>query len=272
VAEGNPEPSVLRQLLRRERLITLAGLLLLCALAWLYLANGAGMAMDEAMPSDGRMAMDMVVPPMARPGFLLVLIMWFVMMLAMMLPSAAPAILLYERVQERAAASEAVSPPASALVFAAGYLLCWFLFSTMAASIQLWLGAERLIEPARLGLTDRTAMALILLATGAYQLSPLKSVCLSHCRSPASFFARHWRPGWAGAVRLGLWHGAFCVACCWALMLLLFVGGVMNLAWVAVLSLLVLAEKLLPFGATIGRVIGVLLIAAGVGTLLELVF
>lgn len=254
------EISVLRRFLRRERAITLVSLLLLCALAWVYLANGASMS-NDAMAMNGTMA------GMARPGFLLVLLMWWVMMLAMMLPSAAPAILLYETVQERAVDQDAAGTIGPAMVFASGYLLCWLLFAIFAALLGLQLEAGTLIEPERLGLRDNRAIGAILLAAGFYQLSPLKAVCLRHCRAPASFFARHWRPGWSGAVCLGIRHGAFCVACCWALMLLLFAGGVMNLAWVAVLTVFVLIEKLLPFGAVVGRVAGALLIAAGVGTL-----
>jgi predicted metal-binding membrane protein len=240
----------------------LLSLLVLCALAWIYLANGAGMGSNDAMAMDGAMA------GMARPGFLLVLLMWWVMMLAMMLPSAAPAILLYERVQERAVDQDAAAAIGPAMVFASGYLLCWLLFAIAAATIELQLEAGALIEPERLGIRDPRAIGVILLAAGLYQLSPLKAVCLRHCRAPASFFARHWRPGWTGALRLGVRHGLFCVACCWALMLLLFAGGVMNLAWVAVLTVFVLVEKLLPHGQIVARISGVLLAGAGVALLL----
>ena len=242
-------------------------LLLLCGLAWLYLVNGAGMAGHDEMAAGDGMAMTGTMAAIGRPDFFLVLTMWWVMMVAMMLPSAAPAILLYETVRDRAAAAESPSPPAPALVFASGYLLCWLLFAAVAALIEDRLHAQMVIGTERLSLHNQIADGVILLAAGLYQLSPLKSVCLSHCRSPASFFARHWRPGWSGAVRLGMWHGAYCVACCWALMLLLFVGGVMNLAWVAALSLLVLAEKVLPLGATISRAIGLLLVAGGAAML-----
>ena len=137
----------------------------------------------------------------------------------------------------------------------------------VAAFIQLRFQSQNLVSPTTLSLGGLGA-GLLLVAAGLYELSPLKAVCLIHCRSPASFFARHWRPGWAGAVFLGVRHGTFCVACCWALMLLLFVGGVMNLAWVAVLSVFVLAEKLLPFGPFVGRISGAAMVATGAGLLI----
>ena len=119
-----------------------------------------------------------------------------------------------------------------------------------------------------MGSQSRWLSATILIAAGLYQLSPLKHACLAHCRAPASFLSRHWRPHASGAVRLGAMHGAFCVGCCWMLMALLFVGGVMNLVWIAALAFLVLIEKLLPPGQWIGRVAGAALILWGVATLL----
>ena len=267
----SPDVSFLRRQLRRERAITLLSLVLLCELAWIYLVSGAGMTGGTAAAAAGGMSMGGGMAMPASPGsssLLLVLAMWWVMMLAMMLPSAAPAILLYERVHAHALAGNKAPPPAPAMVFAAGYLLCWFAFAIVATLVERKLEARTLIDPSWMGLRDRTGIEAVLIAAGLYQLSPLKSVCLIHCRSPAAFFARHWRPGWTGAVCLGVRHGAFCVACCWALMLLLFVGGVMNLIWVAVLSVFVLIEKLLPFGPIVGRLSGAALLGTGVGVLL----
>jgi predicted metal-binding membrane protein len=165
----------------------------------------------------------------------------------MMLPSAAPAVLLYGRVREMRGGDAAI---AQTWVFLTGYLLVWLLFSIMAAGAQLFLTGPSM------ALQNRVAEGAVLVAAGIYQLSPFKSACLSRCRSPAQFLSRHWRPGRDGAIRLGVLHGADCVGCCWMLMALLFVGGVMNLLWVVALTAIVAAEKLLPRGEWIGRVAG----------------
>lgn len=190
---------------------------------------------------------------MARPpGWPLIAAMWAVMMVAMMVPSAAPAILLYARVHRHSLGLESRPPTAA---FLAGYLACWIGIALLAATLQLALGRMELDSP--------SAAAAVLVAAGIYQLSPLKDACLGRCRSPAQFISRHYRPGTSGAFRLGLLHGADCVGCCWLLMALLFVGGVMNLAWVAALTLLVAAEKLLPGGRWIARIAGITLIGWG---------
>jgi predicted metal-binding membrane protein len=144
----------------------------------------------------------------------------------------------------------------------AGYALLWLIFSVAAAAVQ------RLVTGPAMTMEAERAMAAALIAAGAYQLSPLKSACLAQCRSPAQFLSRHWRRGVAGAVRLGILHGAYCIGCCWALMALLFVGGVMNIGWIVVLSLIVAVEKLAPGGPWIGRAAGAALIAWGVALLL----
>jgi predicted metal-binding membrane protein len=178
--------------------------------------------------------------------------MWAAMMVAMMLPSAAPAILLYDRVHRHSASSDSTPPTAA---FLAGYLTCWLIFSGIAASLQLAIGADHL--------ASRYAVATLLIAAGFYQLSQLKNACLSRCRSPAQFLSSHYRPGASGALRLGLLHGAYCVGCCWMLMALLFVAGVMNMTWVAALTLLVAGEKLLPGGQWIARLAGAAFIGWG---------
>jgi predicted metal-binding membrane protein len=188
-----------------------------------------------------------------EPPWPLVFAMWTTMMVAMMLPSAAPAILLYGRVHRHSADTDNLPPT---MAFLAGYLACWFGFSALAATLQHAIRTDLLV--------NRVSAATLLIAAGLYQLSPLKDACLTRCRSPAEFITRHYRPGRWGAVRLGLLHGAYCVGCCWMLMALLFVGGVMNLAWVAGLALLVAAEKLLPGGRWIARIAGIALIGWGV--------
>jgi predicted metal-binding membrane protein len=190
------------------------------------------------------------------PGWPMVAAMWAAMMVAMMLPSAAPTILLYSQVHRHSLGSES-SPPTSA--FLAGYLACWIAIALAATAFQLALGRMELENP--------IAAAGLLIAAGLYQLSPVKDACLSRCRSPAQFISRHYRPGASGAFRLGLLHGAYCVGCCWMLMALLFVGGVMNLLWIAGLTLLVAAEKLLPGGKWIARVAGIAFIGWGAALL-----
>jgi predicted metal-binding membrane protein len=216
-------------------------------------------------------AMDGASAWMARaPGgaayTLLLLAMWQVMMAGMMLPSAAPTFLLYAQVARR---SEPVAAAARVQAFAWGYLLAWGGFSLAAAALQLLLARALLLTP-MLELRGPAAGVLLLLA-GAWQFSGFKHGCLQSCRAPAAFIAGHWRPGRAGALRMGLEHGLYCLGCCWALMLLLFAGGVMNLGCIAALTVLVLVEKLAPpqAAAWSGRLAGVLLLLGGMALLLR---
>jgi predicted metal-binding membrane protein len=271
------EPLVVERLLARERVVVGVGLLILCALAWIYLLRGAGMPAPPAdpmagmdMPGMDMSAMDMAPSPAAWDAGLwaITVAMWGAMMVAMMTPSAAPAVLLYARVHRHAAARDQAAGLAPSGVFAAGYLLVWLAFSLAATAAQWGLQAAGLVSSAMIGSQNRWLSGGLLIAAGLYQLSPLQAVCLSHCRSPAEFLSRQWRPGRFGALRLGVLHGAYCVGCCWVLMLLLFVGGVMNLAWIAGLTLVVLAQKLLPGGLWIGRAAGVALVVWGAWTLI----
>jgi predicted metal-binding membrane protein len=240
-----PELSV--RILRHERLVIAASIVTLAALAWWFILAGGGMAEDGAMAG------------MSTPPFAAVLLMWSLMMAAMMLPSATPAVLLYARVRQMRNGASAIAP---SWVFLTGYLALWLLFSLIAAV------AQRLLTGPTMALDNRGAEAALLILAGVYQLSPLKSACLRQCRAPAQFISHHWRPGWIGAFRLGLLHGAYCVGCCWALMLLLFVGGVMNLIWVIALAIVIAAEKILPRGDWIARATGIGLAAWGLGRLL----
>ena len=233
-------PDFASRLVRHERLVVALAIAFLVALCGAYLAAGAGM--------DGMTAM--------RPPFGALVLMWWVMMAAMMLPSAAPAILLYARVRE-SRGGHAIAAPT---VFASGYLLIWLLFSVIAAGAQSLLAGPAMT-------IGGVARAALLIAAGLYQLSPLKSACLRQCRSPAQFLSRHWKPGTSGALRLGAAHGAYCVGCCWLLMALLFVGGVMNFAWIAALAALVAVEKLARRGALLGRAAGLGLIGWGAALL-----
>lgn len=278
------EKLTLEKLLRRDRAITLAGLVLLCTLAWLYLATGAGMrAMidvalfphhgGDVMPAMDGMAMADAAPAPTLPAWpagywALTIAMWWIMMIAMMTPSAAPAILLYARVHRHAGTKGQVDARlAPTGAFAVGYLLVWLGFAIAATLAYRLLLGTGIVSAATMGSRSAWLSAALLLAVGLYQLSPLKNLCLAHCRAPASFLSRHWRPGARGALRLGAMHGAFCLGCCWLLMALLFVGGVMNLVWIAALTALVMIEKLAPSGPWVGRGVGAMLIAWGLATL-----
>ena len=191
----------------------------------------------------------------------LTFLMWAVMMVGMMVPSAAPMALLFASVARKAAAQGAAVVPT--FVFVSGYVAAWTLFSVGATTLQWQLERTALLTP-MLASASPLFGAALLAGAGLYQLSPWKDACLAHCRSPASFFAAHWRRGRCGAFRMGLVHGLYCLGCCWILMGLLFFGGVMNLLWVAGLTIFVLVEKLAPRGALVARLAGIaMLVAAG---------
>jgi len=192
--------------------------------------------------------------------FILMLFMWWVMMLAMMLPGAAPMILLYSAVNRKN--RERGNAFAATGIFVAGYLVTWSVFSFLATILQWTLEQAALLSP-MMASTSVWFGAGILIAAGVYQFTPLKQACLKHCQSPLSFLMNHWRPGQWGAVIMGLEHGVYCLGCCWLLMGLLFFGGVMNLFWIAGLAVFVLIEKLLPSGAWVSRIGGALLIFWG---------
>jgi predicted metal-binding membrane protein len=225
---------------------------LAAALAWLWLLR-------TAMPGEA-MAMPMAVAPWSAMYLASAFLMWALMMVAMMLPSAAPMILFYARFARRSGMRGAAGATA---VFVSSYLAVWTLFSALAALLQAFLVAAGAASAMELALGDRRVAGLLLGLIGLYQLTPLKRSCLASCRSPLDFLIRQWRPGPAGALRLGLAHGLFCLGCCWALMGLLFVGGVMNLAWIAGIAVLVAAEKMAPARLPLRQGLGALLILAG---------
>jgi len=239
---------VIARVLRHERGLVLAGVVAVAGLAWLDMWRRARGMMDMAMPE---------MEPWSIAELGAILAMWLVMMVAMMLPSAAPMLLLFAATQrERAASGE----PATVLAFAGGYLLVWGGFSVAAATLQAALQQSMLLSN-DLAMVGGWLPAVVLALAGVYQLTPLKHACLVRCRSPLAFLLSRWRDGIGGALGMGLRHGVFCLGCCWALMALLFVVGVMNLAWIAILALFVLAEKVLPDGPWLSRVSGVALIA-----------
>lgn len=260
---GAAAPTPLESALRRDRLVVVAGLVAVVVMAWGWLHAGAGMGMS-AIEMTAMAGMDgcLMQPAIWTPAYALLMVsMWWVMMVAMMLPSAAPMLLLFARVNRK---EKAGGPPlAGTGIFAAGYLAAWGAFSAVAAGLQWRLESSRLLSP-MLETTSVWLGAGILIAAGLWQLTPLKTVCLRHCRSPLGFLIGRWRAGRAGAFRMGLEHGAHCLGCCWFLMGLLFVGGIMNLYWIAGLAVFVLLEKTVPLGHWLGRLAGAGLVAWGV--------
>jgi len=207
----------------------------------------------------------MATPVRWTPGyFVLMFFMWWIMMIAMMLPSAAPTVLLYAAVNRKAEAQKGGrAGPRSVAAFTAGYLLAWALFSVGAASLQWAFERAGLLSPMMLHSTSVALAGSILVVAGLYQLTPLKHACLKHCRGPIQFLSEHWRPGMQGAVRMGIHHGSYCLGCCWGLMAILFFGGIMNLYWIIGLALVVLVEKLAPYGYRVGQALGVALLGWG---------
>ena len=235
--------------IQRDRLIVLSAVAGIAALAWLVLfqlTRGLNdMAMDATMAVPGQQ-------PRSAADVAVVFAMWMVMMVAMMTPSVAPTLLMFTSILR----SRANPPVARAGIFLIGYLLIWSGFSIAAALAQLALqGALS---------TGAVIGGVVLVAAGIFQLTPLKHACLTRCRSPQGFFITEWREGKRGALVMGLRNGVFCLGCCWLLMSLLFVAGVMNLVWMAAIAIFVLVEKMAPFGEWVSRVTGVLLIGAGV--------
>ncbi|WGD53410.1 DUF2182 domain-containing protein [Bradyrhizobium sp. CB1650] len=246
---------VLEHLLHRDRVIVAIGTAAVAALAWAYLASGAGM--DTEMMAD---MPDMAPMPWTPLYAALLFVMWWVMMIAMMAPSAAPTVLLYATIKRK---QEAASRAAiDAWIFLAGYLVTWAGFSLVAVLAQWALERFGLLSMA-MASTSAILGGVILIAAGLYQFTPLKRACLRYCQSPLLFLSQHWRRGTSGAFFMGLRHGSYCVGCCWFLMAVLFVSGVMNLAWIIGIALYVAGEKLLPFGDRLSHAAGGALILSG---------
>jgi predicted metal-binding membrane protein len=218
--------------------------------------------------------MGMMAPaasPWSAVEFALVFVMRAVMMVGMMTPSAAPMILLYARVRRQSRSSG--KPLAATGWFAAGYFLAWTGFS-LAATLVQWVLERTALLDARMASASTVVGAVVLIAVGIYQWTPIKNACLVQCQTPLGFLMRHggFRTDVLGCLRLGLLHGIYCVGCCWVLMTLLFVVGVMNVLWIALLALLVLLEKLTPWGRWIARIVGVVCVVTGAWMMTSLSF
>ncbi len=250
-----PPRTGLDALLARDRLLVASSLVGLVGLSWAYMIH-----MARAMHAHG-MAMAMPHTHLWNLVDLLMLfVMWTVMMVGMMVPTAAPMLLLFATINRRSQAH--TTPFVPTAMFLLGYLLVWTGFSAVITVLQWGLHTAALLSPMMVS-TSPLLGGLLLLAAGICQWTSLKQVCLRHCRSPLGFLTTEWREGKSGALRMGLQHGAYCVGCCWLLMGLLFVAGAMNLLWIALITVFVLVEKVVPHGDLVGRIAGIVLGLAG---------
>jgi predicted metal-binding membrane protein len=249
-------------LLQRDRRILFAALSLIAISAWAYMAYEAHAMYSTGSCCCAGMKMSGPDTDAWSPATLLPLfLMWAEMMVAMMLPTAMPMILAFAAVQRKR--REQVQPFVPTGLFTSGYLLVWTGFSVLAAIAQWILHGRALLSPMMVSNSPILGGALLLIA-GVFQFAPFKNNCLSHCRSPQGFLESNWREGRIGALTMGLKHGLHCSGCCWFLMTLLFVAGVMNLWWIAAITILVLLEKVLPNARRSSRASGIVLIAWGI--------
>ncbi len=246
-------------LVKRDRWIVIAGVVAVVVIAWAYTIyvaqSNSGMDMSMSMDSGN-------VRDWTGVDFSLMFVMWAVMMVAMMVPSAAPMILLFAAVNRRR--QEQSRPFVATGVFLSGYLVIWTVFALIATFGNWGLHQASLLTSMMGGSSSGYLGGALLITSGAFQWSQLKYVCLTHCRSPLSFLMSDWKEGTGGAFSMGLSHGRYCLGCCWILMALLFVLGVMNLVWIAGLAAFVLAEKVIPCGEKVSKITGVMLVAWGV--------
>jgi predicted metal-binding membrane protein len=259
------DTTVLETMLRRDRFVVIAALVAVILVSWIWIVLGAGTGTSAVAMTQmaGVPDMDMMMERAVwTPGYAaLIFAMWWVMMVAMMLPGAAPMLRLFARVNRTQKVRDRPYVPTG--FFAAGYLAAWGGFSALATGLQWGLEQLDLLGP-MMTATNYWLGGAILVASGLWQLTPLKGVCLRHCRSPLSFLTQQWRPGGLGAFGMRLEHGAYCLGCCWFLMGLLFFGGIMNLFWIAGVACFILLEKTIPMGHWFGRVAGVCFAAWGV--------
>ncbi len=240
-------------LIQRDQYLIISSLAALVALAWAYL-----LVLDLNMRDMPNMASG--IHSWTPTDFVMMFVMWAVMMFAMMVPSAMRSVLIYARIVAREESQDPLVTPS--LVFVFGYIVIWTLFSIMATALQWAMAMAALLSPMMVT-TSSSLGAALLVAAGIYQLTPFKNSCLKHCHSPVMFMATHYKKGIRGAFQLGLRHGAYCLGCCWLLMGLLFVGGVMNLIWILAISAFVLVEKLLPAQIQSTRITSLIMISAG---------
>jgi predicted metal-binding membrane protein len=251
---------VFEAVLRRDRAVVMVALVLVIALSWLWIVTGAGVGMSAIEMT--RMPRDMIMTPAVwtLSYAALMFLMWWIMMLAMMLPGAAPVLLIVGRISRHRSVTTRPWTPISC--FSAGYLAVWAGFSALATILQ-WALEDSGLLSAMMATTATWLGAIILTGAGLWQFAPLKQVCLRYCRSPIGFLTQRWRGGGVGAFRMGLEHGLHCLGCCWFLMMLLFFGGVMNLWWIGGLAAYILVEKIFSIGHWLSYALGISLITGG---------
>lgn len=258
----------LEAVLKRDRTFVLCGLVLVSVLAWGYVfhqARGMNRMDMEGMDMSMEMGIAMTMPQThswQAVDLIFIFVMWSTMMVAMMVPTAAPMVLLFAAFNRKRREQHRPFVPTG--IFLLGYLVVWTAFSIVASLAQWGLHRSALLSPMMVS-TSPIMGGSLLVAAGIFQWTPLRNTCLAHCRSPLDFFSTHWREGNGGALSMGLRHGVYCVGCCWVLMSLLFVAGVMNFLWIALISVFVLLEKTIPssMGNWVGRIAGILLIGWG---------
>ena len=263
MVDGTTRSAGLEEILKRDRAIVVYGLAGIAVLAWAYIIylawdmSGMDMGMKMAMPR---------IQTWSAVDFALTFVMWAVMMVAMMVPSAAPMVLVFALINRKR--REQQRPFVTTGLFLSSYLVVWAAFSALATTAQWGLQTAALVSPMMVS-TSPILGAGLLLAAGVFQLTPLKYACLHHCRDPLGHLMTEWREGARGAFVMGFKHGVYCTGCCWALMALLFVAGVMNLLWVAIIAGFVLVEKIAPGGRWVSRVSGLLLVVWGAWMLMK---
>lgn len=249
----------LEYLLKRDRFVIISGLFFITLLSWLYIIylyrQMVYMDMNAlffAMP---------MTPHWAATDFILLFLMWIVMMIAMMTPSVAPLILVFAKVNRERKLQH--HPFVNTGYLITGYFLVWAVYSVAATALQWLLQQIAWLNP-DMKTTNKILGGIILILTGIFQFTSLKKTCLTYCRSPLNFVLLHWKEGKQGALKMGIENGFYCLGCCWLLMVLLFVAGIMNLLWVALIALFVLAEKISPGIRWLPYVAGFALIAYGI--------
>jgi predicted metal-binding membrane protein len=252
------ETNTVEYVLKKDRFIVIAGLVALCVLSWLYIIylyrQMYPMNMNAlffAMP---------MTPQWSWTDFVLLFLMWVVMMIAMMTPSVAPLVLIFAMMNRQRKQRQNPFVPAGYLL--GGYFLVWVAFSLFATLLQWLLQQVSLLSPEMIT-TSKILGGIILVLAGVFQFTPLKNTCLQHSRTPLDYIRHHWKEGRSGALQMGIQNGVYCLGCCWILMILLFVSGIMNLLWIAIIALFVLVEKVLPASKIVSTVAGIALITYG---------
>ena len=267
--------SVLESVLQKDKAILIGGLVSIILISWIYILSGAGMGMDilrMTIPNSEQMQsmnentslidIDLMASAVWNTQYaILMFFMWWIMMIAMMLPSASPTILLYAQVIRKNYNRKKYLVPT--IIFTLGYIFSWGVFSLIATYTQWGLESLGLLS-SMMSSNNVILGSSLLLVAGIYQLTPIKHSCLRHCRHPMQFLTLHWRNGMRGACQMGLYHGIYCLGCCWFLMALLYVGGVMNLFWICGLAIFVFLEKTIPSGHWLAKITGIFLILWGV--------